>query len=79
METETKAETVIPVGDIRIQSGDNAVIFTPTDDMTAKECALIMQMFLNGIGHRQATKIDFGSFIEANNLSRHFSLLKEPE
>ena len=63
----------IPVGDIRVQLGEQALVFTPTDDMTGKECAKILVMFLNGMGARQP--IDLGSYITQHNLLKHFTVL----
>lgn len=70
--TETKKAT-IPVGDIRIQMGEESIVFAPADDMTAKEVALVVQMFLNGIGYRGEELLDFGAFIVQHNLQRHFA------
>lgn len=67
----------VPVGGIRIQNGDHAITFAPTDDITAKEVALIFQMFLNGIMHRGEGLLDFGTFIMENNLQKHFARIEE--
>ena len=67
----------IPVGGIRIQNGDHSIAFVPTDDITAKEVALIFQMFINGIMHRSNELLDFGGFIVANNLQKHFAEIKD--
>lgn len=78
IKTQNAAETLsIPVGDIRIQMGNEAIVFNPADDMTAKEVALVMQMFLNGIGHRGTALIDFGAFIVKHNLQRHFARIED--
>lgn len=78
---EAKIEvTPVPVGDIRIQMGNDAILFSPEDDMTAKESALIMQMFFNGFAHRDsASVIDFGGFIAKHNLQRHFKAIQDQE
>lgn len=76
-EEVTTQPAAIPVGDIRIQMGNEAIVFAPADDMTAKEVALIMQMFLNGIGHRGSNLIDFGAFIVKHNLQRHFARIED--
>lgn len=72
--SETKS---VPVGGIRIQNGDQAISFSPADDITAKEVALIYQMFLNGIMHRGTELVDFGGYILANNLQRHFVEIRD--
>lgn len=64
----------VPVGDIRIQLGEEALVFSPTDDMTGKECAKILVMFLNGMMAKQP--IDLGSYIAQHNLSKHFSRIE---
>lgn len=69
--------TTVPVSNIRIQNGGESIFFNPTDDITAKEVALIFQMFLNGIMHREAKLLDFGSYILANNLQKHFAEVKD--
>jgi hypothetical protein len=69
--------TTVPVGGIHIQNGDQSIYFNPTDDITAKEVALIFQMFLNGIMRREAGLLDFGSYIVANNLQKHFAEVKD--
>lgn len=70
-------KTLIPVGGIRIQNGDNSIVFMPSDDITAKEVALIFQMFLNGVMHRGEHMLDFGAFIISNNLQKHFVAVAE--
>ena len=70
--TEETKNTSIPVGDIRVQMGEEAIVFNPTDDITGKEVSLILQMFLNGLGYRGDGLIDFGAFIVKHNLQRHF-------
>ena len=67
-----EAPMVVPVGDIRIQMADKAVVFAPKDDITGKEVALIFQMFLNGMGQRQGI-VDFDSFLKAHGLYKHFA------
>ena len=74
--TEETKNTSIPVGDIRVQMGEEAIVFNPTDDITGKEVSLIMQMFLNGLGYRGDGLIDFGSFIVKHNLQRHFARIE---
>jgi len=74
--TEGTKNTSIPVGDIRVQMGEEAIVFNPTDDITGKEVSLIMQMFLNGLGYRGDGLIDFGSFIVKHNLQRHFARIE---
>ena len=74
--TEEVKTDVVPVGDIRLQLGDKAIVFVPTDDITAKEVALVFQMFLNGIMQRNGT-LDFGSFIVKHNLQKHFAEIKD--
>ena len=39
--TEETKNTSIPVGDIRVQMGEEAIVFNPTDDITGKEVSLI--------------------------------------
>lgn len=65
-----------PVGGIQIQGADGSIAFVPADDITAKESALIMQMFLNGLMYRKDKPLDFGGYILANNLQRHFVQIK---
>jgi hypothetical protein len=74
--TEETKNTSIPVGDIRVQMGEEAIVFNPTDDITGKEVSLILQMFLNGLGYRGDGLIDFGSFIVKHNLQRHFARIE---
>ncbi len=74
--TEEIKNTSIPVGEIRVQMGEEAIVFNPTDDITGKEVSLIMQMFLNGLGYRGDGLIDFGSFIVKHNLQRHFARIE---
>jgi hypothetical protein len=74
--TEGTKNTSIPVGDIRVQMGEEAIVFNPTDDITGKEVSLILQMFLNGLGYRGDGLIDFGSFIVKHNLQRHFARIE---
>jgi len=74
--TEGTKNTSIPVGDIRVQMGEEAIVFNPADDITGKEVSLIMQMFLNGLGYRGDGLIDFGSFIVKHNLQRHFARIE---
>lgn len=74
--TEEVKTDIVPVGDIRLQLGDKAIVFMPTDDITAKEVALIFQMFLNGIMHRQGN-LDLGSFIVRHNLQKQFAEIKD--
>lgn len=69
----------IPVGGVTIRMGEESIVFTPADDMTGKECALVMQMFLNGLAHRDKNLVDFGTFIANNNLQRHFSKIEEAQ
>lgn len=77
MTEEVKTE-VVPVGDIRIQLGEQSLVFTPTEDMTGKECAKAMVMFLNGLMAK--SPIDLGSYIAQQGLSKHFTVLaNEPE
>lgn len=76
VKTEVNDTTVVPVGDIRLQLGDKAIVFVPSDDITGKEVALVFQMFLNGIMQRGGT-LDFGSFIVKNNLQKHFAEIKD--
>ena len=75
-ETQNVVNMVVPVGDIRLQLGDKGIVFMPADNITAKEVALIFQMFLNGIMQRQGT-LDFESFIAKHNLQRHFTEIKD--
>lgn len=77
METIENKPVVLPVATIRLQLGDKAIGFNPADDITGKEVALIMQMFLNGVFSDHAAMIDFGSYINHHNLGRHFSEIKE--
>jgi len=74
--TDEIKNTSIPVGEIRVQMGEEAIVFNPTDDITGKEVSLIMQMFLNGLGYRGDGLIDFGSFIVKHNLQRHFTRIE---
>lgn len=77
-EANAPTNSALPVGDIRIQFGDHFVIFTPTDDITGKECAQLMVMFLNGIMAKSA--VDMNSYIAQHNLSKHFTLVaNEPK
>ena len=70
----------MPVGGIRIQSGDDSIVFAPAEDITAREVAMVFQMFINGIMHRGPGKLDFGSYIVGNNLQRHFvAITDEPK
>lgn len=69
-------QTVVPVAKIRLQLGDKAISFEPTEDITGKELAMITQMFLNGVFANKEALIDFGSYINENNLGRHFVEIK---
>jgi hypothetical protein len=73
MTEEVQTNQAVPVGDIRIQLGEEALVFSPTDDMTGKECAKILVMFLNGMMAKQP--IDLGSYIAQHNLAKHFTAI----
>lgn len=79
MSDETTEQQSVAVGSVTIRMGEDAIVFTPADDMTGKECALVMQMFLNGMAHKGKELVDFGTFIANNKLERHFSKLEEPK
>ena len=68
---------LISVGDIQIQLDGHSIIFAPTDDITGKEVAMVLQMFLNGMAHKGTEVIDFGSFINKHNLQKHFAEIKD--
>lgn len=62
------------VGEIKIQMGDQAIVFTPLEDITAYEVSKLMVMLINGLMAK--TTVDFGSYINQNNLGKHFSAVK---
>lgn len=68
---------VIAVGDVRINLGQQSFAFTPADDMTGKESALVLQMFMNALAYRGDGVIDFGSYITKHNLQKHFTEIKD--
>jgi hypothetical protein len=70
-------QTVMPIGDIRIQIQDKSIVFAPADDITAKEVSLIFLMFFNGIMQREPNVLDFGAFIVKHSLQRHFAELPQ--
>jgi hypothetical protein len=75
-EAKTAGE-VNPIGEIRIQMNDQAIVFKPTDDITGNEVARLMVMFMNGLLAK--SPVDFGAYINQHNLGKHFALLNPPE
>lgn len=76
--SEVKETPVVPVATMQIQIGDHMLLFKPADDMTAKECALLTQMFLNAVFVQGQAIIDFGTYIAENQLHRHFVVPDKP-
>lgn len=72
-----EVKEVSPIGEIRIQLGDQSIVFKPADDITAPEVARLMVMFLNGLMAK--SPVDFGAYINQHNLGKHFSLLEGPK
>lgn len=78
MTEETKTSPAVsPVADIRIKLDTMDLLFSPQDDISGKETALIFQMFFNAVFHKTDTLIDFGSFIAKHNLQKHFVEIKD--
>jgi hypothetical protein len=46
--------------------------YTPTEDITAHEVALLLPMFLSPF-----MQIDYQSYVDKNNLRRHFTKIEE--
>ena len=70
-------EEIKSVGDIRVQLDDKSLLFDPLDDISGKEVALIMQMFLNAMFHRDKAVLDIGGFLNKHNLQKHFAEIKD--
>ena len=77
IKTEEVTQKVEPVGEIRIQLGDQSIVFNPTADITGHEVARLMVMLLNGLMAK--SPVDFGAYINQHNLGKHFALLNPPE
>lgn len=76
MTEETK---VVEVGEIHFQLNDRTYLFTPTNDITAKEVCYVLQMVLNVMAQKSNNKVDLGSFIAKHNLTKHFAEFKAQE
>ena len=68
--------TLVEVCGLNFQLDGKSFLFSPSDDVTAKEVCLILQMILNVLTHRGNVKIDLESFIKQHNLMKHFTEIK---
>ena len=68
--------TLVEVFGLNFQLNNRSFLFSPSDDITAKEVCLILQMVLNVLAHKGNVKIDLESFIEKHNLMKHFTEVK---
>lgn len=64
-----------PIGEIKIDMDDVSLVFDPKEDITPKEVALIFQMFLNALIHKEEKYLDFNGYLESKNLKKHFTRL----
>lgn len=62
---------MVQVGEVRFHFDGKSYNFSPTDDVSAKEVCLILQMVLNVLANKSAS-VDIASFIAKHNLGRHF-------
>lgn len=69
----------VPIGEIKIDMDDLSLVFNPTDDITPKEVALIFQMFLNALIHKDEMFLDFGGYMEKHNLKKHFTQISNSD
>ena len=65
--------TLVEVCSLNFQLNNRSFLFSPSDDITAKEVCLILQMILNVLAQKGNVKIDLESFIEKHNLMKHFT------
>lgn len=65
--------TLVEVCSLNFQLNNRSFLFSPSDDITAKEVCLILQMILNVFAQKGNVKIDLESFIEKHNLMKHFT------
>jgi hypothetical protein len=68
--------TLVEVCSLNFQLNNRSFLFSPSDDITAKEVCLILQMILNVFAQKGNVKIDLESFIEKHNLMKHFTEVK---
>lgn len=72
----TNESTVVEVGGLNFQLDDRSFIFSPLDDITAKEVCLILQMILSVLAQKGDAKVDLGSFMQKHDLMKHFTEIK---
>lgn len=62
----------VPIGEIKLDLNGLSLVFNPSDDITAKDVALLFQMFLNALIHKNEDYLDFGGYMEKHDLRKHF-------
>lgn len=65
------------IGEIKIDTDHEAFVFRPADDITAKEVALIFQLFLNFILNKEADSVNFDAYVIKHSLGRHFFKIRK--
>lgn len=68
----TETSNVIEVGEINFRLGNRSFLLSPSDDVTAKEVCLILQMILNVLAQKGDVTVNLESFIEKHGLIKHF-------